>query len=142
MLRIKKRNTFRIAAFITMIMFLVSCGGRAANPIMAQQFGDEKKSCKALEMEMAQIQQEIQLLTPKTHKAGKNTLLGVAGFFLIVPFFFMDLSKAEQIEINAFRQRYNHLVIIATEKDCGHEAKPIPAFDKKPKADVDEEDDN
>jgi hypothetical protein len=75
---------------------LVGCAGRAANPVMIQQYGDEKKSCQALEREMAFIQGEIQRLIPQTEKTGKNVALGVTGFFFIVPLFFMDLSKAEQ----------------------------------------------
>lgn len=94
------------------------CGGRTANPVMAQQYGDEKKGCAALEREMIGIQQEITRLTPKTSKAGKNTALGVTGVLFIVPLFFMDLSHAEQEEINAYIRRYNHLASIAADKKC------------------------
>lgn len=109
---------------------LVGCAGRAANPVMIQQYGDEKKSCQALEREMAFIQGEIQRLIPQTEKTGKNVALGVTGFFFIVPLFFMDLSKAEQMEVDAYRQRYNHLLIIAGDKQCGIEGQPIPEFTK------------
>lgn len=110
---------------------LIGCAGRAANPVMIQQYGDDKKSCQALEREMIFIQGEIQRLIPQTKKTGKNVALGVTGFFLIVPLFFMDLSKAEQIEVDAYRRRYNHLLIIAGDKQCGIEEQPIPEF-KKP----------
>jgi hypothetical protein len=76
------------------------------------------------------VQTEIQRLIPETEKTGTNTALGVAGFFFIVPLFFMDLSESEQIEINAFRQRYNHLMIIASEKKCDVEGEQIPEFNK------------
>jgi len=112
---------------------LISCGGRVANPVPAYQYGDEKKSCKGLEMEIAFIEQEIQRLIPKTEKTGKNVALGITGFFFIVPLFFMDFGKAEQIEINALRRRYNHLVILAEEKECGLEKKQIPDFQQPPK---------
>lgn len=120
----------KIVIFI--LLFLVGCGGRAANPVMIQQYGDGKKSCQSLEMELSQIENEIQQLMPKTNKAGKNIALGVAGAFFIVPWFFMDLSQAEQMEVNAFRQRYNHLLIITSEKKCGLEKEVIPDFKKKP----------
>jgi hypothetical protein len=42
----------------------------------------------------------------------------------------MDLSESEQIEINALRQRYNHLMIIASEKKCDVEGEQIPEFNK------------
>ena len=109
---------------------IVGCAGRAANPVMVQQYGDDSRSCGGLEKEMFFIQDEIQRLIPETQKTGKNTALGVTGFFLIVPLFFMDLSDAEQIEVNAYRQRYNHLLIIAGEKNCGIKAEPIPELDK------------
>jgi len=108
-----------------------AAGGRAANPVMITQFGDQKKGCEALQLEMSQLQESIHKLVPKTEKTGKNVALGVTGFFLIVPLFFMDLSQAEQVEVDAYRQRYNHLAVIATDKGCG-DVEQIPAFDQKP----------
>jgi len=128
----KKAPIMSLFASFLIVSFLVGCAGRAANPVMVQQYGDNRKSCKALELELSQIEQEIQRLVPKTDKTGKNVALGVTGFFFIVPLFFMDLSQAEQIEINAYRQRYNHLLIIAAEKQCGIEKETIPDFTKKP----------
>jgi len=116
---------------------VVSCAGRPANPVMIQQYGDDKKTCQALEREMTFIQSEIQRLIPQTEKTGKNVALGVTGFFFIVPLFFMDLSKAEQMEIDAYRQRYNHLLIIAGDKKCGIEGQTIPKFEKPSSPDTD-----
>ena len=79
---------------------------------------------------MVFIEDEIQRLIPQTDKTGKNVALGVTGFFFIIPLFFMDLSKAEQIEIDAYRRRYNHLLIIAGDKQCGSERTEIPKFDQ------------
>ncbi len=118
-------------AILMIFVFCAACGGRAANPVMIHQYGDENRSCQALEREMAFIEGEIQQLIPKTKKTGKNVALGIAGWFLLVPWFFMDLSKAEQEEINAYRQRYNHLLIIAGDKKCGFKKEPIADFKKK-----------
>jgi hypothetical protein len=118
----------KLLTWVVIGSFFVGCAGRAANPVMVQQYGDDKKSCQALERELLFIQSEIQRLVPETQKTMKNVALGVTGFFFIVPLFFMDLSKAEQIEINAYRQRYNHLLCIAADKGCGIEAEPIPEF--------------
>lgn len=109
---------------------IVGCAGRPANPVVVKQYGDDDRSCGGLEKEMFYIQSEIQRLLPDSNKTGKNTALGVTGIFLIVPWFFMDLSDAEQIEINAYSQRYNHLLIVAGENNCGIKAEPIPKFDK------------
>lgn len=57
-------------------------------------------------------------MAPKTDKGLSNTLWATAGVFLIVPFFFMDFKDAERIEFNALRQRYNRLLMYATEKEC------------------------
>ena len=119
----------RIAVLI-LTLYLAGCAGRAANPVIVQQYGDDKRSCQGLEREMSFIQGEIQRLIPKTEKTGKNTVLGVTGFFFIVPLFFMDLSESEQVEVNAFRQRYNHLIIIAGDNKCGMEIESIPEFEK------------
>ncbi|MFT5207342.1 MAG: hypothetical protein ACI9CF_001094 [Candidatus Omnitrophota bacterium] len=120
-----------MSVFVIMSV-LAGCAGRAANLVTVHQYGDNTKSCAALESEMQFAQEEINRLIPKTNKTGKNVALGVAGWFLIVPWFFMDLSKAEQEEINALRQRYNHLVILANEKTCSENLDQIPSFkDKK-----------
>ena len=117
----------RISAFL-LIVFISGCAGRAANPVMIRQFGDENRSCASLMTEMTSIENEIQTLIPKTNKTGKNVALGVAGWFFLVPWFFMDLSQAEQEEINAYRMRYNSLLIIASEKGCGSDKEQIPDF--------------
>jgi hypothetical protein len=99
---------------------------------MVHQYGDHQKTCLALEREMAFIETEIQRLMPKTDKTGKNVALGVAGAFFLVPWFFMDLSQAEQMEVDAYRQRYNHLLIIAGDKECGTDRQQIPDFRQPP----------
>ena len=120
----------RIGFIACVLVVLIGCAGRAPNPVMIQQYGDGKKSCQALEQDMAFIQGEIQRLLPETEKTGTNTALGITGFFLIVPLFFMDLTQSEQIEVNAFRQRYNHLLIIARDKECGTERAEIRATEQ------------
>jgi len=121
------KNPMIVAAVATGLV-LAGCAGRDPNPVFIQQYGDREKSCETLEVEISQIEQEIQRLVPQTNKTGKNVALGVTGVFLIVPLFFMDLSQAERIEVEAYRQRYNHLVIIATEKGCS-KRETIAPFD-------------
>ena len=118
-------NCVSILAISTM---LVACGGRAANPVMIQQYGDKNKSCKELEFEIANAQSEISRLLPKKDKTAKNVALGVTGFFFIVPLFFMDFKNAEAKEYEAYRQRYNHLTILAMSKDCGVEKQDYPSI--------------
>jgi hypothetical protein len=112
------------------VLLLAGCAGRPAHPVMVYQNGDEARSCDALERELELIEENILGLMPQTDKADKNTQLGVAGIFLLVPFFFMDLSKAEQIEVNALIKRHNHLLEIGVANGCGFEREPIPDFRK------------
>lgn len=107
-----------VASSLVSILVLSACAGRPANPVMVDQVGDNRKTCPTLEAEMKTVQAEIQRLLPESDKSGKNIGLGVAGAFLLVPLFFMDLTESEKIEINAYRQRYNRLNILATEKKC------------------------
>ena len=125
-------------ATIILCFMVAGCAGRAAAPVMVHQYGDERRSCNGLEKDIAFTESEITRLIPETEKTGTNVALGVAGFFLIVPWFFMDMSESEKIEVNALRQRYNHLVILADEKKCGFEKEEIPDF-KKPSDISDEE---
>jgi hypothetical protein len=109
------------------VLFL-GCAGRAANPVIVYQHGDTSRSCETLERELELIETDILELLPQTDKADQNTKLGVAGVFLLVPFFFMDLSKSEQIEVNALTKRYNHLIEIAETKGCRLERQALPEF--------------
>lgn len=126
----KKSLQSWISLFVCFTFLLAGCGGRAANPVMVSQYGDQRKSCEALQVEMSQNQQEISRMLPETEKTGANAALGVAGLFLLVPWFFMDFSESEQIEVNAFRQRYNHLALVAMDKNCGYDTKQLSAFTK------------
>jgi hypothetical protein len=119
-----------LGALAFALSLLLSCAGRPAHPVTVYQHGDEAMSCDAIGRELELIEEQIRDLMPRTDKADKNTTLGVTGIFLIVPLFFMDLSKAEQIEVNALTKRYNHLLEIGKARNCGFDRKPIPDFKK------------
>ena len=93
---------------------------------MVQQYGDQTTSCAGIEKEFVFIEAEVTQLAPQTNKSGKNTALGFTGALFLVPLFFMDFSKAEQIEVDAYRRRYNHLLILAEDKKCGIAKQQIP----------------
>jgi hypothetical protein len=122
----------KLGALTLSALMLLGCAGREAHPVSTYQYGDEKKSCKALDMELTFTEEKIQRLLPETHKTGKNVGLGVAGVLLIVPWFFMDFTKSEQIEAEALRDRYNQLLVIAEDKNCGLNRQPIPDFKMQP----------
>lgn len=99
-------------------IFFAGCAGREAHPITSYIPGDEKKSCLVLSAEMAQIEAEIAKKLPHADKTAGNILLGVTGWFLIIPWFFMDLKGADKIEVEAMQRRYNALSLFAADKNC------------------------
>ena len=108
-----------LAVLLIASLSLLGCAGRAANPVLQDQVGDNQKSCDVLQVEMAGIQSQIQKLVPESDKTSKNVGLGIGGLFLLgIPWFFMDLTDAEKAEINAYNMRYNKLMTIATQKKC------------------------
>ncbi len=108
----------RIYIIATSLLLLAACGGRAANPVASYQPGDDSRSCDGLKAELAANEAEIARLLPDEDATGKNVVLGVAGAFLIVPWFFMDFKDAEGIEIRAYRRRNVMLRRIASKKSC------------------------
>jgi hypothetical protein len=96
------------------------------------QPGDERRSCEGLKVEIASNEAEIARLLPYEDATGKNVALGVAGAFLIVPWFFMDFKDGEAIEVKALRRRNDWLREIAAGKDCVVPA-PTFKFEDKPK---------
>lgn len=125
------RHTLVATVAISSILTLSACAGRAPNPIQSYRPGDEHRSCAGLKQEISYIESEISRLLPKTNKTGKNVGLGVAGAFLVVPWFFMDFSEAEQVEVDAYRRRYNWLAELSSDKKCGFNYQEIPDFRKQ-----------
>lgn len=119
---------------MSIIALLAGCAGHDPSPVMVAQYGDDGMSCKGLELEMSEAQQQMQTLMGQTDKTGQNVALGVAGWFLIVPWFFMDFKDGEKQEYEAWRQRYNHLAILAEEKHCGVKRVHIPTAAELEKA--------
>ena len=117
---------------ISLITILLACGGRSPNPIVSYQPGDEKRSCEGLRMEIANNEQEVAKLLPYEDATGKNVALGVTGFFLVVPLFFMDFKDAEEIEIRALRKRNQWLREIASDRDCSVPLSRYKFQEKRP----------
>jgi len=105
---------------------LIGCAGRTPAPIHISRPGDHDLSCRSIEAELAEIDGNIKRLIPESQKTGTNVGLGVAGAFLIVPWFFMDFSDAERVEIEAYRARYNLLTRLYNDKKCGQLREEIP----------------
>jgi hypothetical protein len=115
----ENRNAMRKLFSVLMVtIILAGCAGRGAHPVTICQHGDNQKTCQAIENELVFIEEEIQRLQPQTNKKTKNAWLIVTGLLFFFPIFFVDLSKAEQEEVDAYRQRYIHLLTIANDNQC------------------------
>ena len=111
------------------LVFTQSCAGRAAHPVQIAQSGDVKKTCKSIHKETEQIKRNIKRMIPAIKKADKKrTLLVLSGGFLIVPWFFLDLSDADKIEANAQRARYNYLADLAAKRNCRFRVPKLKKF--------------
>jgi UTP-glucose-1-phosphate uridylyltransferase len=113
---------------------LTGCAGRSPNPVPQYQPQDDQMSCAAIKQEINDNQTKITNLIPKENKTGKNVALGVAGAFLLVPWFFMDFSDAEQQEVQAYQLRNSHLRTLYEHKKCTDELPPEIKFEEKPAA--------
>ena len=125
-----KKLFMNTASILAIGTILVACGGRPANPVMIQQYGDQNKSCEVVQHEMGMAQNEIHRIAPQTSKTGKNVGLGVAGVFFFPAWFFMDFKNADRQEYEAWRNRYNHLGTIAASKKCGIEKEQFPTMEE------------
>ena len=123
-----------LAAFMCAVLTLAGCGGKAPNPVSQYQPGDEDRSCVGLKSEIAANEAEIARLAPGEDAMGKNVALGVAGAFVLVPWFFMDFKDGEGVEIQALRRRNQWLREIAYEKDCSIPPSTV-VFEEEPSAD-------
>lgn len=113
----------KILISLSVITFLVSaCAGKTPIPIPQYQLGDEILSCSQIKQELLDNQVKIMNLIPEENKMGKNIALGVAGAFVLVPWFFMDFSDAERVEIQAYQLRNNWLKSLYVKKKC----TPLP----------------
>ncbi|MES2141615.1 MAG: hypothetical protein V4471_01835 [Pseudomonadota bacterium] len=99
-------------------LLLSACAGRTPNPIPQRQPGDELLSCSQIKQELMDNQTKVMNLIPQQNKIGKNVALGVAGAFVLVPWFFMDFSDAERVEVQAYQLRDNWLRTLAVKKKC------------------------
>ena len=119
------------------INFFSGCANRTARPVASYQYGDESKSCEILRAELAQIENQANLKAQKADETdNKNAGMAVVGALLFWPALFaMDMSDSDRIELEALRQRYDALALIAQSKKCGavkplHLKEATPAYSK------------
>ena len=122
----KYSNVFKLipVVILSTTVSLAGCAGRTADPVKAYKVTDSGMGCSEIKAELAHIDSQVAGLVSESEKTGKNVALGVTGWFLIVPWFFMDLGDAEQTEIKAYSERYVELEKLYVRKGCQAAAEP------------------
>lgn len=112
---------------LTVTMLFTGCAGRKPNPVQQYQYGDNQKSCEHLKCEISDLESQITCKVGECEDTtGKNVALGVTGAIIFWPaLFFLDLSDADEIELDALRNRYNALVRVCADKKCGYDYQEI-----------------
>lgn len=87
------------------LLALSACTGRAAHPVAAIRSGDDMMTCEQISAEKDLIEIHVQNLVPDTYKREQN---GVT-FPTIIGAPLGDIGLAEEIEIDAYRERYAEL---------------------------------
>jgi hypothetical protein len=103
---------------IVIVCLITACAGRNPRPVDTMKVTDKEMTCEQIQNELLLANNEISRLSVDADKTAKNVALGVAGWFLIIPWFFMDLKNAEKAEMEAYRQRLNNLNLLYMNKRC------------------------
>lgn len=111
-------NKYGIGAIFIFALVLSSCAGRTANPMAVVQSKDNSLTCQQLEAELISLGAAARGLSREADKLPQNAALLAAGTFLVIPYFFVDLSEAEEEELNAVRARHMRVTRIASDKNC------------------------
>lgn len=76
-------------------------------------------SCQSIVSEMESMKNTVREKDSDLNgQIAKNSLLGVAGAFVLVPWFFIDTSDANTVEGQAAKARFNKLKELYADKNC------------------------
>jgi hypothetical protein len=112
------------ALALAAVIFVSACAGRAPNPVATVQPIDETMNCEAIQAEVNSNTQRIaELGSEQGAKVAQNVVMGIAGLFLILPWFLMDFQNAAGKEEAALKSRNDYLASMARQR-C---SQPAPA---------------
>jgi hypothetical protein len=105
------------AMALAAVLLASACAGRAPAPVAVVQPVDETMNCDAIQAEVnANTQRIAELGSEQGAKVAQNVAAGVAGAFLIVPFFLMDFQNAAGKEEAALKSRNDYLATLARQR--------------------------
>jgi len=110
----------KIVVLILIASFCISCTiHRTPYTINAFQPDDRQRDCESLKNEVSYYYKKIDNKIKEVNaRTGKNIAFGISGAILILPWFFMDTSKAETTELESYKMRIEHLQLVALDKEC------------------------
>jgi hypothetical protein len=83
-------------------------------------------SCQSIVSEMESMTNLVKQKDSELNgQIAKNSALGVTGFFLVVPLFFMDTSDAKTVEGQAAKARFEKLQQLYGDKNCAEEYQEV-----------------
>src|ERR1700730_13489542 len=116
-------RTPKVAACSAMMMALVSCAGRAPQPVAVVQPQDRYTDCAAIAAEVQANNQKVQeLASDEGAKVAQNVAAGVAGLFIWPLWFAMDFQGTASKEVTALQSRQQYLGTLAEQKRCWESA--------------------
>ena len=111
-------------ALIALLGFVTACG-HLANPappkVDLKSTRDEACSCDEINAEIVDLQRK-RVSTQKqiTAQVAQNILCGVGGWFVIVPFFFIDVTTDKNAAYNSYADREGYIRALAAQKNCAN----------------------
>lgn len=88
------------------------------NPVPRYIIGDEDKSAEALQAEVSALDDEIEVKNnERFNRDVWNVLFFVGGWFVIVPWFFIDPKGSQEAEIHALKARKTQLMCLYHQKN-------------------------
>ncbi len=105
---------------------LVSCAGRAPQPVAVVQPQDRYMDCTAIQAEILANNKTVQGLgSEEGAKVAQNVAAGVAGLFIWPLWFAMDFQGAASKEEVALQSRQEYLATLAVQKGCAGSAPAV-----------------
>jgi hypothetical protein len=126
-------NMKKAAIMVTIFLFIVSsfitsCG-HLANPappkVELTSTKDQSHSCEDINTEILDLQtKRVNTQKQLDNQKTQNILSGIGGWFVIVPFVFIDVTTDKNASYNSYAEREEYLRKLAADKNCTDLPKP------------------
>ena len=108
----------KIVGIVAFFFLLTACATKYPQLVSSEQPQDKQLSCSQLHNEISTNEANIARLAKQQDKTLKNFLPGTTGLFFAIPWFLIDFSEEEAIEILSYEMRNQQLHDLALNKKC------------------------